>query len=65
MFERPHHQRIQKVLQCFDNELLTRANCFFGGGTAIVLALGECWIALICTLKSYWPTPTAAWTARR
>jgi Nucleotidyl transferase AbiEii toxin, Type IV TA system len=41
MFERPHHRHIAEVLQAFDSALLFRANCFFAGGTAIVLALGE------------------------
>jgi len=41
MFRRPHHQRIAKVLQAFDAEFLRDADCFFGGGTAIVLQLGE------------------------
>lgn len=41
MFERPHHQRIARVLQAMDSELLARAHCYFGGGTAISLQLGE------------------------
>lgn len=41
MFKRPHHQRIARLLQALDSELLTRAECYFGGGTAIVLALDE------------------------
>lgn len=41
MFERPHHQRIAKVLQAFDRGVLERAECFFGGATAIALGLGE------------------------
>jgi hypothetical protein len=41
MFERPHHQRILRVLHALDGDLLERAHCYFGGGTAIVLALGE------------------------
>ena len=41
MFRRPHHQRIAKLLQAFDSDLLLKAECFFGGGTAIALALGE------------------------
>lgn len=41
MFERPHHQRIAKVLQAFNRDLLQKAECYFGGGTAIVLSLGE------------------------
>ncbi|MEO6103577.1 MAG: nucleotidyl transferase AbiEii/AbiGii toxin family protein [Pseudoxanthomonas sp.] len=41
MFKRPHHQRIQRLLKAFDGDLLRRANCYFAGGTAIVLALEE------------------------
>lgn len=41
MFERPHHQRIVRVLECLDAELLLRNRCLFGGGTAIALAHGE------------------------
>jgi len=41
MFERPHHQRIAKVLRAFNVELLSEAKCYFGGDTAIVLLLGE------------------------
>lgn len=41
MFERPHHQRIAKLLRMLDGDLLTQANCYFGGGTAIALKLGE------------------------
>ena len=41
MFEKPHHQRIEKLLHSFDSELLEQAECYFGGGTAIVLSLGE------------------------
>lgn len=41
MFKRPHHQRILRLLQALDHDLFTRAQCYFGGGTAIVLALDE------------------------
>lgn len=41
MFERPHHQRIAHVLESLDAELLRAHGCWFGGGTAIVLRLGE------------------------
>lgn len=41
MFERPHHQRIEKLLRALDGGRLERAECFFGGGTAIALLLGE------------------------
>ncbi|MGJ7523762.1 nucleotidyl transferase AbiEii/AbiGii toxin family protein [Variovorax sp. LT1P1] len=41
MFEREHHRRIAKVLAAFDAKVLEDAQCFFGGGTAIALSLGE------------------------
>lgn len=41
MFKRPHHQRIQRLLHALDSELFASAECYFGGGTAIVLALDE------------------------
>jgi len=41
MFDRPHHQRIAKVLKALNTDLLQQAECYFGGGTAIVLSLGE------------------------
>jgi len=41
MFERSHHQRIQSLLSALNVEFLSQNKCFFGGGTAIVLALDE------------------------
>lgn len=41
MFDRPHHQRILKLLHALDGDFLERSGAFFGGGTAAVLALGE------------------------
>jgi len=41
MYDRPHHQRIAKVLKSFDTDFLYEADCFFGGGTAITLQLDE------------------------
>jgi hypothetical protein len=41
MFSRPHHQRIAKVLHAFNSDILSEAQCYFGGGTAIVLSLAE------------------------
>ena len=41
MFERPHHQRIEKVLRALNAGLLREHRCFFGGGTAIALMHGE------------------------
>jgi len=41
MFNRPHHQRIYKLLQSLDSQLFSKAECYFAGGTAIVLLLDE------------------------
>jgi hypothetical protein len=41
MFERPHHQRIARVLSHLDAALLRQHQCLFGGGTAIALRHGE------------------------
>jgi hypothetical protein len=41
LFERPHHQRIARLLEALDAELLLKNRCLFGGGTAIALAHGE------------------------
>lgn len=41
MFERAHHQRIARVLDALNGDLLRQANCLFGGGTAIALRYGE------------------------
>ncbi len=41
MFERPHHQRIQRLLEALDGPLLRERQCLFGGGTAITLRYGE------------------------
>lgn len=41
MFRRLHHQRVAEVLSRLDAPLLAEHNCWFGGGTAIVLANGE------------------------
>jgi len=41
MFNRPHHQRIAKVLESLDGDLLKQHNCLFAGGTAIALRYGE------------------------
>ena len=37
MFTRPHYQRIAKVLESLDADLLKQHNCLFAGGTAIAL----------------------------
>lgn len=41
MFKRDHHNRIASVLQSLDADLLREHQCYFGGGTAIVLARDE------------------------
>jgi hypothetical protein len=41
MFNRRHHQNIVNLLEKLDADLFERAGCFFGGGTAIVLATNE------------------------
>ena len=41
LFQRPHHQRIARVLSALNAPLLRENNCFFGGGTAIALRYGE------------------------
>ena len=41
MYSRPHHQRIQRILDSLNPDLLLRNQCLFGGGTAIALTHGE------------------------
>lgn len=41
MFKRPHHQAIADVLARLDVTLFQSNQCWFGGGTAISLLLGE------------------------
>ena len=41
MFSHLHHQRIAKVLESLDADLLKQHNCLFAGGTAIALRYGE------------------------
>lgn len=41
MFERPHHQRTPKLLASVNTQFLAQCECYFGGGTAIVLNLNE------------------------
>ena len=41
MFKREHHRRIEKVLQSLNVRLFRENDCYFGGGTAIALLLGE------------------------
>lgn len=42
MYERAHHRRIATLLGALDAKKLVAWECFFGGGTAVTLALGEC-----------------------
>ncbi|ETD86367.1 nucleotidyl transferase AbiEii/AbiGii toxin family protein [Rhodobacter capsulatus] len=41
LFTRRHHNDILHVLRCLNGDFLRDAECYFGGGTAIVLELGE------------------------
>lgn len=41
MFDRPHHQRIERVLRSLDARLLRERQCLFAGGTVIALRYGE------------------------
>jgi hypothetical protein len=41
MFKRPHHQKIASVLKSMNVDLLTKAECYFAGGTAITLQINE------------------------
>jgi Nucleotidyl transferase AbiEii toxin, Type IV TA system len=41
VFKRVHHRAVAELLTYFNADFLAEAQCFFGGGTAIVLALGE------------------------
>lgn len=41
MYRRPRHNKIARVLEAFDPNLLLRSEAFFGGGTAITLSLNE------------------------
>ncbi len=40
-FIRPGHRQVHDMLARLDSVFLSRARCFFGGGTRIVLELGE------------------------
>lgn len=41
MFLRAHHNLVLEALRDLDGDVFAGAQCFFGGGTAITLALGE------------------------
>ncbi|TGQ23785.1 nucleotidyl transferase AbiEii/AbiGii toxin family protein, partial [Mesorhizobium sp. M00.F.Ca.ET.216.01.1.1] len=40
-FKKPEHRIIAEALGLMDREFLTAAQCWFGGGTAIVMKLDE------------------------
>ncbi|OGT80523.1 MAG: hypothetical protein A3H91_12455 [Gammaproteobacteria bacterium RIFCSPLOWO2_02_FULL_61_13] len=40
-FTRPTHRLVQGVLRALDAAFLVRTHCYFGGGTRLVMALGE------------------------
>lgn len=40
-FRRPHHRAVAALLAAMDAKFLTRAGCWFGGGTQIALSLDE------------------------
>ncbi len=40
-FVRPVHRQVQTILTRLDSDFMARARCYFGGGTRIVLELGE------------------------
>ncbi len=41
LFNRPHHRRISNLLNKVNVNLFSEVGCYFGGGTAICLLLGE------------------------
>ena len=41
LFRRQHHNDILCALRCLNGSLLLDAECYFGGGTAIVLNIDE------------------------
>ncbi|MEZ5661096.1 MAG: nucleotidyl transferase AbiEii/AbiGii toxin family protein [Burkholderiaceae bacterium] len=41
LFERPHHQRIARLLAAIDAATFAAHKCLFGGGTAIAMLHGE------------------------
>ena len=40
-FERPVHRQVKAILSLLDHDFLEKSQCYFGGGTRIVLELGE------------------------
>ena len=41
LFKRPGHRKVLEMLAKLDRAFLAKAQCYFGGGTRIVLELGE------------------------
>jgi hypothetical protein len=41
LFQREHHQHIERILAALDATLLRKHQCWFGGGTAVALSCGE------------------------
>ncbi len=41
LFKRERHQAILELLHSFSSDFLRKAECYFGGGTAISMALDE------------------------
>lgn len=41
MYKRPHHQKVASILNTMNADFLRDAKCYFGGGTATSLLLGE------------------------
>ena len=64
----PEHRRIARVLRLLKSDLLTSADCFFGGGTAIVMKHGEYRVSLdvefLCSSREGYRTLRQAVTAK-
>lgn len=60
MFRRPHHNLVHRILTAFDAVFLADNQCYFGGGTRIVMELDEYResldIDLLCADKSGYRT---------
>lgn len=41
MFKREHHRRLAKILAALNGEFLEKAECYFGGGSALSMKMGE------------------------
>jgi hypothetical protein len=53
MFNRPEHQAVALALRAMAHDFLSRCQCWFGGGTEIVLELGE--VKLKCIGRALFP----------